>query len=114
MTLPVCIADHHGSAAARLHFFSRGEAAGEWPQGEDTKKLGTHAGYSAIFRCRGPNHGSFPGAVIGHRLERGTLVAPVLELSCRDLLGKRSACLVGRRKIGESYNSIRIAIRKGF
>ena len=112
MALPVCVADNQGPDAARLHFFSREGAAGDRLNGEDAKELRTHAGDSCVLSRGALHHRSFPRGVEGHRLEGRTLVVPVLEVGNRDLLGKRSGGLTCRRKIGESHNSIRIAIRK--
>ena len=49
MALPVCVADHQGPAAARFHFFSREEAAGDRFNGEDAKELAIHVGVLPIF-----------------------------------------------------------------
>src|SRR6266704_980651 len=110
MALPVCVADYHGPATARLHFFCREETTGDRLNGKGAKELRTYRGHSFVLRRGACHHRRFTRDVVSHRLEGGTLVVPILEVRNRDLLGKRGGGLTGRRKIGKSHNPIWIAI----
>ena len=85
MALPVRMADHH-SVTARLRFFRRKEAPNQRLNSEDAKELGAHRGASRVLGCAARHHGGFTRAIVSHRLERGTLVVPILEVRDRDLL----------------------------
>src|SRR6266480_2088398 len=51
LTLPKGVADHHGSAGTRLHFFNCERAANQRVNGKDAEELGTHAGNSGVLAC---------------------------------------------------------------
>jgi len=85
MALPICVADYQGSATPLLHLFGREGAPEDWLDGEDVKELRTHSGDSRILRRGARHHSSLSRGEEGHRLERGTLIMPILDVRDRDL-----------------------------
>jgi len=112
MALPIRVADHHGSGGAPLGFFNRESAADERLNGKDAKEVRTNARRSAVLRSGAQYHRRFARRVVGHRLKGQALVAPILNVGDRYLPRKRCRHLTGGPKVGESDDSIRIAIGK--
>src|SRR5437868_4281077 len=106
MPLPVCMADHHGAATPRLSFFGSEKPAAHGLDLEHTEEFRRHHGGVDVLSARAGNRRTLTVGIVGHRIESGTLVVPVMEIRRGD--GAVPTRLFPER--GQLHDAIRLPV----